>query len=118
MIEAAAQAVARALRLLIQKRPQEAEQEVAAGYAALSIDRELLLLLDARTLRAQLDDDRLAMAVRLLICDAEVRESQGETSAAVRRLKAARRLLAEHPAPDAEIAQELERVERALNKTP
>jgi hypothetical protein len=111
MIEVAGQAIARALGLLVKKQPEQAEQALAEGYGALGIDRELLLLLDARTLRSQLgDDDRLAVAVRLLLCDSEIKWHKRENAAAQRRLKAARRLLSEHSAPTADLQAELERV--------
>jgi hypothetical protein len=111
MIEVAGQAIARALGLLVKKKPEEAEQALAEGYGALGIDRELLLFLDARTLRTQLgDDDRLALAVRLLACDSEIKWHKGEASAARRRLKAAQRLLAEHSAPSADLETDLQRL--------
>jgi hypothetical protein len=111
MIDAAAQAIAKAMKLLIaQKKPNEAEQEVAAGYAALSIDREMLLVLDAQTLKTQLgDDDKLTMAIRLLLCDCEIQCHKPARRAAARRLKAAQRLLAEHGKAPAELHDELAR---------
>ena len=115
-IDAAAQALARALRLfLVEQKPDQAEQEVAAGYAALSLDRELLLLLDGPTLRRHIgDDDKLLMAVRLLVSESEIKCHQGERAAASRRLKAARRLLAEHPAAPTELSADLARVAQLL----
>lgn len=115
-IEAASQALARALRLfLVEKKPEQAEHEVAAGYAALGLDRELLLLLDGPTLRRHIgDDDKLLMAVRLLLGESEIKCHKGERAAAARRMKAARRLLAEHPKPPAELTAELERVAQSL----
>jgi hypothetical protein len=115
-IEAASEALARALRLfLVDKKPEQAEEEVAAGYAALGLDRELLLLLDGPTLRRHMgDDDKLLMAVRLLLSESEIKCHKGEKAAASRRLKAARRLLTEHPAVPAELTAELARVTHVL----
>lgn len=115
MIQAVAGAIARVLKLLAQKKPEEAEQALAEGYSALSIDRELLLMLDGPSLRNHFGDpDKLLMAARLLICDAEVQLHLGAQRAAARRLKAARRVLAEHTAPPAEVTDELARVEQAV----
>jgi hypothetical protein len=94
LIEQAAQAVARALRAMLKKQPEEAAQEVNAAYGLLSLDRELLLALDAASLRAHIPDaERREMAARILLCDAELHSQQGEARAALRRLRAARRLL-------------------------
>lgn len=115
MLEAAAQAIGRVLRLMAQKKPDEAEQALGEGYSALSIDRELLLMLDGPSLRAHFgDDDKLLMSARLLLCDCELQLHKGQPRAAARRLKAARRVLAEHGAPPAEVSTELVRVTAAL----
>ena len=115
MAQAVAGAIARVLRLLAQKKPEEAEQALAEGYSALSIDRELLLMLDGPSLRAHFGDpDKLLMAARMLICDAEVQLHRGLARAAARRLKAARRVLAEHAEPPAEVTDELRRVADAI----
>ena len=45
MLDAVAQVIARVLRLIAQKKPDEAEQALGEGYSALSIDRELLLMI-------------------------------------------------------------------------
>ncbi|HKP57700.1 MAG TPA: hypothetical protein VJV78_13305 [Polyangiales bacterium] len=114
-VQQAAEALARALRLLLQKKPEEAEQALQEGYAALGIDRELLLMLDAATLRRQLgEEEKLSMAVRLLLGESELRLQRGEGGAAARRWRAGARLseqLAEVP-PD--LAEELARLQRAL----
>jgi len=114
-VQQAAEALARALRLLLQKKPEEAEQALQEGYAALGIDRELLLLLDAETLRRQLgDEEKLSMAVRLLLGEAELKLAGGEAGAAAKRWRAAARLseqLAELPE---DFSQELARLQRLL----
>jgi hypothetical protein len=117
-VQQAAEALARAVRALLNKKEDEAEQALAEGYNALGIDRELLLLLDATSLRSQLaDDEKVAMAVRLLLGDAEVQQSRGESAAALRRLRAAIRLAATLPTlptPDETLDAELARVREAL----
>jgi len=116
MIEAVSRAIGRVMRALAQKKPVEAEQELAEGYNALSIDRELLLMLDGPSLRAHFGDpDKLVLAARLLVCDAEVQLHKAEPRAAARRLRAARRLLAEHGAPPEDVSAELARVSAALD---
>jgi hypothetical protein len=114
-VQQAAEALARALRALLNKKEDEAEQALAEGYTALGIDRELLLLLDAASLRSQLaDDEKVGMAARLLLGDAEVRQARGESAAALRRLRAAIRLAATLPAQDDLWVSELARVREAL----
>jgi hypothetical protein len=114
-VQQAAEMLARALRALVNKKEDEADQALTEGYAALGIDRELLLLLDATSLRSQLaDDPKVAMAARLLLGDAEVRQSRGESAAALRRLRAAIRLAATLPAPDESLDADLARVRAAL----
>lgn len=114
-VQQAAEALARALKLLLKKKDEEAEQALVEGYAALGIDRELLLLLDAATLRSQLADDaKVAMAARLLLGDAEVRQTRGDAKGALRRLRAAIRLADALPAPNAELTTEFARVRREL----
>lgn len=114
-VQQAAEALARALRALLNKKEDEAEQALAEGYNALGIDRELLLLLDATSLRSQLaDDEKVAMAARLLLGDAEVRQSRGESKAALRYLRAAIRLATTLPTPDETLDAELARVREAL----
>lgn len=114
-VQQAAEALARVLRALLKKKDDEAEQALAEGYAALGIDRELLLLLDATSLRSQLADDaKVAMAARLLLGDAQVRQARGEHQAALRRLRAALRLAATLPASDETLRSELAEVRQAL----
>lgn len=114
-VQQAAEALARALKLLLKKKDDEAEQALVEGYAALGIDRELLLLLDAPSLRSQLADDaKVAMAARLLLGDAEVRQARGDSKGALRRLRAAIRLADQLPAKDAELTAELARVRGEL----
>jgi hypothetical protein len=114
-VQQAAEALARALKLLLKEKEDEAEQALAEGYAALGIDRELLLLLDPTSLRSQLaDDTKVAMAARLLLGDAEVQQTRGDSKGAWRRLRAAIRLAGQLPEQDAELATELARVRNAL----
>ena len=114
-VQQAAEALARALKLLLKKKDEEAEQALVEGYGALGIDRELLLLLDAASLRSQLADDaKVAMAARLLAGDAEVRQARGDSKGALRRLRAAIRLADQLPEKDAELTGELARVRGEL----
>jgi hypothetical protein len=115
VIQQAADAIARALRLLVSRKEDEAEQALQEGYTALGIDRELLLLLDAASLRSQLvDDEKVAMAARLLLVDAELCNARGESAAAARRLRAARRLAEQVHTPDAALDADLKRVSGVL----
>jgi hypothetical protein len=114
-IQQAAEALARALRLLLQKKPDEAEQALEEGYAALGIDRELLLLLDAVTLRRQLgEEEKLSMATRLLLGEAELRLARGEAGAAARRWRAAARLSEQLATVPDDLADEIARLQRVL----
>jgi len=114
-VQQAAEALARALRLLLQKKPEEAEQAVQEGYAALGIDRELLLILDAATLRRQLgDEEKLLMAVRLMLAEADLRLARGEAGAAARRWRAAARLSEQLAALPDDLAEEIARLQRVL----
>lgn len=114
-VQQAAEALARALRLLLAKKEDEAEEALAEGYNALGIDRELLLLLDPSSLRSQLADDaKVAMAVRLLLGDAEVCASRGEPQAALKRLRAGIRLAGALPKADESLDGEIARVRSAL----
>lgn len=120
MMEAVAQVAARVLRLLAQKKkPEEAQQVVAEGYSALSLDREMLLMLDGPSVRTHCgdDDEKLGLAVRLLLLDCEVQVHKADKREAGRTLRAARRALQEiekrTPAP-AELTAELERMTQAV----
>lgn len=114
-VQQAAEALARALRLLLQKKPEEAEQALQEGYAALGIDRELLLMLDATTLRRQLgEEEKLLMAVRLLLGESELRLQRGEAGAAARRWRAAARLSEQLAEVPPELTEELARLQSAL----
>ncbi len=119
VIQQAAEALARALRLLRERKQEDAEQALGEGYSALGIDRELLLLLDAPTLRSQLaDDEKVAMAARLLVGDAELRHARGQGSAAARRRRAARRLAEQLASgPELELTAELERVDSLIDRS-
>ena|ERR1700712_1040931 len=120
MMEAVAQVAARVMRLLAQKKkPEEAQQVVAEGYNALSLDREMLLLLDGPSVRTHCggDDEKLGLAVRLLLLDCEVQLAKLDKREAQRTLRAAKRALAEiakqSPAPE-ELRAELERMTGAV----
>jgi hypothetical protein len=114
-VQQAAEALARALRLLLQKKPEEAEQALQEGYAALGIDRELLLLLDAVTLRRQLgEEEKLSMAVRLLLGEAELKLARGEAGAAARRWRAAARLSEQLALVPENLVEELARLQQTL----
>lgn len=116
MIDAVAQAIARALKLLIQeKKPEQAEQVIAEAYSTLSLDREMLLMLDGPSIRTHCgDDDKLALAVKLLLCDSEIQLHKGDRSMALRALKAARRALQAHGQPPQELQEQLQRQTLAL----
>ena len=117
MIDAVAQAVARVRRLLAQKKsPEEAQQVLAEAYKRLSFDREFLLVLDGPSIRTHCgnDDEKLALAVRLLLSDCEVQVYNAERREALRTLKAARRALAEVSDKPADLSVELERLSAAV----
>jgi hypothetical protein len=115
MLQQAAQAIGRAFRALAEKKPDQAEQELAEAYAALGLDRELLLLLDASSLRNYFaDEEKLAMGVRLLLCDAELQWHKAARRPALQRLRAAARLQDQLRAPDAALASEFARVSALL----
>src|SRR5262249_9749787 len=80
--------------LMLKKQPEEAAQQLSSAYGLLSLDRELLLALDAASLRSHIPDpERREMAARILLCDAELRAQEGELRTALRCLRAARRLI-------------------------
>jgi hypothetical protein len=116
MIEQAAQAIARAMRMFREQKQDEAEQQLASGYAALGLDPELLGILDAASLRAQWgDEEMLAMASRLLLCDAELRQGAGDRALAQRRFKTARKLKGLLSTPQDDLDAELDRVAQLLD---
>jgi hypothetical protein len=116
MIEQAAQALARATGLLAQHKLEDAGRELDGAYAALGVDRELLGVLDAATLAGQLrDDERVAAAARVLLCDAALCAKRGEHGAARRKLRVARNLGAQLAAPDATLEHELARMAGELD---
>lgn len=119
LIEQAAQAVARALKLMVQKKPEEAQQQLDSAYALLSLDRELLLALDANSLRSHVaDPERREMAARILLSDAELQCEKAAARPALRRLRAARRLLEtlDAPAPR-DLQDELERITQRIDRS-
>jgi hypothetical protein len=119
MLNQAALAIARVFRRMAEQKPDEAEQALAEGYLALGLDRELLLMLDAASLRNHFDDEeKLAMAVRLLLCDAELQLHKGVRRSARQRLKAAGRLLEQLKTPDAALTSEFARVTAAVQTEP
>lgn len=98
MMQAVAQVAARVLRLLKQqKNPEEAQQVLAEGYNALSLDREMLLMLDGPSVRTHCggEDEKLGLAVRLLLLDCEVQLHKAQKREAQRTLRAAKRALQE-----------------------
>ncbi|HTU59907.1 MAG TPA: hypothetical protein VMF89_15755 [Polyangiales bacterium] len=113
MIDAVAEAIARVLRLLLKdQKPEEAQQVLAESYRSLSLDREFLLVLDGPSIRTHCgnDDERLALAVRLLLSDCEVQVYKADRREASRALKAARRALAEVSDKPADLSAELARL--------
>jgi len=113
MMDAVAQAVARVVRLLQQhKKPEEAQQVLDEAYKGLSLDREFLLVLDGPSIRTHCgnDDEKLALAARLLLSDCEVQVFKAERREALRAFKAARRALAEVSDKPADLSAELERL--------
>jgi hypothetical protein len=117
MFEAVAQVAARVLRALRQnKKPEEAETAIAEGYRTLSLDREFLLVLDGPSIRTHCgnDDEKLALAARMLLLDCELQVHKADRREATRALKAARRTLKEVPEAPAELSAELERLSQAV----
>lgn len=113
LIDAVAEAVARVLRLIAQKKdPEEAQQVLAEAYKGLSLDREFLLVLDGPSIRIHCgnDDEKLALAVRVLLSDCEVQVYKADQREASRTLKAARRALAEVSEKPADLVAELARM--------
>lgn len=109
MVEQAAQAIARALGLLAQDKPEEAEHALALGYSALGFDRHLIGVLDAATFARQLgDDERIAAAVRLLLCDAELCERRSDLAGSKRRLRLAAGLVEQLSTPAPSLQSELD----------
>ena len=116
VIDQIAQAVARAMGLLLKKQPpEEAEQELAAGYGALGLDREMLCLLDGPSIRSQCGHpDKLVAAVRLLLCDAQVQNARAETTHARRLLRAAKKVAGQLERIEPELGAEIAATERIL----
>jgi hypothetical protein len=115
MIAEVAQAVARALGLIKQRKDDEAQQQLDTGYKTLGMDRELLLLLDGPTLARQLGDDpRIGAAITLLLCDAELQLARSDRPGAEKCFRAAHRLRAQLTAASADLEQAFERVEDLL----
>lgn len=116
MVDQIAQAVARAVGLIAKRKNDEAQQQLDSGYAALGMDRELLLILDGPTLARQLgDDQRIAAAITLLLCDAELQLARGDRPAAQQRLRAASRLRDQLASAGADVEQAFERVDDLLD---
>jgi hypothetical protein len=110
MIDQAAQAMARAVGLLLQHKVDDAERELAAAYSALALDRTLIGVLDAATLAHQLgDDERVKAAVRVLLCDAQLQRQRGDNKRAKTLLRCGQGLLQRLTTADAALVQELER---------
>jgi cobalamin biosynthesis protein CbiG len=116
MVQVVAQVAARVLRLLSKdKKPEEAQQVLAEGYRTLSLDREFLLVLDGPSIRTHCgnDEEKLALAARLLLSDCEVQLHKADRREAQRTLRAARRTLAELSEKPAELSADLERLTQA-----
>jgi hypothetical protein len=118
MVEQAAQAIARALGLMQDRKFEEASRELSAGYSALGLDRELIGILDAATFARQLgDDDRLAAAVQLLLCDAQLCAERSQHARMKSCLRLARGLFAHLTVPIPALQAELERAAQTLLNT-
>jgi hypothetical protein len=116
IVDQIGQAVGRALGLIAKRKTDEAQQQLDTGYAALGMDRELLLILDGPTLARQLgDDQRIAAAITLLLCDAELQLARSDRLAAQKLLRAASRLRDQLPAAGADVEQAFERVDDLLD---
>ena len=108
MIEQVAQTVARAFGFIMQKQLEEAERQLDSGYGTLGLDRELLCVLDAQTIRKQFDhEETLAMAVRVLLCDAELQHQRSDSQNARRLLRAAEKVFGALASPHTDLANEL-----------
>ena len=117
MVDAVAQAVARVIRLLKQQKdPEQAQQVLAEAYKGLSLDREFLLVLDGPSIRTHCgnDDERLALAVQLLLSDCEVQVFKADRPEAQRTLRAARRALREVRDAPANLSAELQRLHEVV----
>jgi hypothetical protein len=115
LIQQVAQVIARAMGLITERKLEDAEAELASGYSTLGLDRELVGVLDAAGLARLLgDDDRIAAAVRLIVCDARLRLAQSDPRRAARLLRSARGLMQQLPAPEPALEEELERAESEL----
>jgi hypothetical protein len=116
LIEQASQAVARALRLLILDQPDEAERELAAGYAALGMDREMLCVLEGRTIRNFFGngEEKLVLAMRVLLCEIELEKKRSGVRGATRLLRAAQKIFDQIAQPPAELSAELKRSVKSL----
>jgi hypothetical protein len=118
LIQQVAQALARAMGLLKERKLEEADAEIGSGYSVLGLDRELVGVLDAAGLARLLgDDERIAAAVRLITCDARLRLTQGDPRRAARLLRSARGLMQRLPEPEPALEQELDHAEGELFQT-
>jgi hypothetical protein len=114
-IEQAAQAIARAFGFIVARKFDDAERELAAGYAAIGLDRELIGVLDAASFARQLrDDERIEGAVRLLACDAQLCAQRGDATRGRARLRLARGLLEHLTNPTPGLREEVEAAAAAL----
>jgi hypothetical protein len=113
LIEQVAQSITRAFGFLAKKQPEEAQRLLDAGYGALGIDRELLCVLDGASVRTHLaEEEKLALAVQLLLCDAQLKREAQDDRAARRLLRAARKVFAQIAAPEAALVDELEQTSK------
>jgi hypothetical protein len=115
LVQQVAQVLARAMGLIAERKLPDADAELASGYGALGLDRELVGVLDATGLARLLgDDDRIAAAVRLIAGDARLRLAQGEPRRAARLLRSARGLMQQLRDPQPALEQELDHAEAEL----
>ncbi|MDD9965703.1 MAG: hypothetical protein OXR73_05715 [Myxococcales bacterium] len=91
MIEQAMRAVVRALRLVEERKPEEAQDAIDQAYSVLGFDREIIEVLAPGSAVTLIDVDKRVPARLLFLCEAELALAQGKRVRA--RRKAA---LAEH----------------------
>jgi len=115
LVQQVAQVIARAMGLITERKLEDADAELASGYATLGLDRELVGVLDAAGLARLLgDQDRIAAAVRLITHDARLRLVQGDPRRAARLLRSARGLYEQLAEPAQALERELGDAEAEL----
>jgi hypothetical protein len=109
LIEQASQAVTRALKLLLLEQPDEVERELVAAYSALGMDCVMLCALDGASIRSFFgDQEKLVLAVRVLLCESRLERTRSDIRGATKLLRAARKVCAQIDEPSAELRAELE----------